>query len=271
MKTGIKIHIFQGHEFVIPKFSLSASILDLKIAMHELKGYVPEQQLICTLKSEQNIPDSLKIKDICGEIVEGLVSLQLRLFNRVIPLRIVRPEPELSDIVIKMYPCSCIHKLKGIIEKQTGIPVSDQTLSYNGIMMEDSKLLVDYNIKDPDDTMNISSNEEANATTTSRPFEIHLNVRRLKGKLALGIDFSFNSIKNVKKTNWKPTAPPHREVTDGLSWICYCRNLACPISNEMFIVNRGTFLIKSYDRIRTFPPTQRIEAHLMSGLQKKIL
>jgi hypothetical protein len=41
-------------------------------------------------------------------------------------------------------------------------------------------------------------------------------------QVSLGIDFTFNTIKNVKKVSWKEDAPWYREITDGLSWICYC-------------------------------------------------
>lgn len=46
-------------------------------------------------------------------------------------------------------------------------------------------------------------------------------------QVSLGIDFTFNTIKNVKKVNWKEDAPWYREITDGLSWICYCQNSKC--------------------------------------------
>jgi hypothetical protein len=41
-------------------------------------------------------------------------------------------------------------------------------------------------------------------------------------KIAMGIDFTFNTIKNVKKVNWKDDAPWFREITDGFCWLCYC-------------------------------------------------
>lgn len=45
-------------------------------------------------------------------------------------------------------------------------------------------------------------------------------------KLAGGgnIDFTFNTIKTVKKVAWKEEAPWYREVTDGFCWIAYCHN-----------------------------------------------
>ena len=46
-------------------------------------------------------------------------------------------------------------------------------------------------------------------------------------KLSLGIDFTFNTIKNVKKVNWKDDAPWFREITDGFCWLCYCQSPKC--------------------------------------------
>lgn len=43
-------------------------------------------------------------------------------------------------------------------------------------------------------------------------------------QVSLGIDFTFNTIKNVKKVTWKQDAPWFREITDGMCWLCYCQN-----------------------------------------------
>jgi hypothetical protein len=43
-------------------------------------------------------------------------------------------------------------------------------------------------------------------------------------KLSVGIDFTFNTIKNVKKVQWKDEAPWFREVSDGFCWLAYCHN-----------------------------------------------
>ena len=42
--------------------------------------------------------------------------------------------------------------------------------------------------------------------------------------MSLGIDFTFNTIKNVKKVQWKEAAPWYREITDGFCWLAYCNN-----------------------------------------------
>jgi hypothetical protein len=39
---------------------------------------------------------------------------------------------------------------------------------------------------------------------------------------ALNLDFTFNTIKDVKKVTWKNEAPWYREISDGFCWMCYC-------------------------------------------------
>jgi len=43
-------------------------------------------------------------------------------------------------------------------------------------------------------------------------------------KKSLGIDFTFNTIKDVKKVSWKESAPWYREICDGFCWLAYCMN-----------------------------------------------
>jgi hypothetical protein len=53
----------------------------------------------------------------------------------------------------------------------------------------------------------------------------------------LPIDFSFNTIKNVRKVNWKEEAPWYREITDGFSWLCYCMNIDCEAYKQLVVIN----------------------------------
>lgn len=48
-----------------------------------------------------------------------------------------------------------------------------------------------------------------------------------QAQVSLGIDFTFNTIKNVKKVTWKDDAPWFREISDGFCWLCYCQNPKC--------------------------------------------
>jgi hypothetical protein len=57
--------------------------------------------------------------------------------------------------------------------------------------------------------------------------------------VSLGIDFTFNTIKNVKKVNWKNEAPWYREITDGFCWLCYCQNPKCEAYKELVVINKS--------------------------------
>lgn len=50
-------------------------------------------------------------------------------------------------------------------------------------------------------------------------------------KSNLAVDFTFNTIKNIKKVNWDGKAPWYREISDGLCWLCYCKNASCEAYN----------------------------------------
>ena len=245
---SIRIQIFPGCEFYIAGLLQDATICNLKQKIAKIKHYSVEQMVLSLgLENEEYLAEYQKLREL-EPLGPGNLTLRLTLFNRKIQLRFVRPEHPQNDLIIKTYPCTLISTLKIVIQEHLNIPTQDQTLSYNGMVLGDTKLLIDYNIKDAEDT-NISI-EDINATTTSRPIEISLFVRKphqhVRGKLSLGMDFSFNTIKNVRKVGWKDEAPSYREVTDGLAWFCYCRNAKCSASNELFIANRGTIYIHQY-------------------------
>ncbi len=242
MDMELRIRMLPGAEFSVSGIVATDSLLQVKKRIHELKGFLVEQQMLSVSKHTERLPDSTKLSEIPSMGTSGKKMLKLQVLYKLIPLRIIRPQQFGGDLIVKTYPCCSIAGLKELIEKHAHIPAGDQTLSYNGVVMSNDRLLIDYNLKDPEDCANYSTIEEANATTTSRPFEINLFVRKgvLKGKLSLGIDFSFNTIKNVKKVGWKESAPWYREVTDGLAWFCYCRNVRCELANDLFIVNKGS-------------------------------
>lgn len=58
-------------------------------------------------------------------------------------------------------------------------------------------------------------------------------------QVSLGIDFTFNTIKNVKKVTWKQDAPWYREITDGMCWLCYCQNQRCIAYKQLVVINKG--------------------------------
>jgi hypothetical protein len=187
---------------------------------------------------DRSLNDSIVISQLSEH--SSVILLKLIVFNKMIPIKVCRPDDSSREIVIKTYPSISILQLKQMIFARTNVPVHDQTLSYNGSNLDDKSYLFDFNIKDADDSMVINA-DDINSTTTTRPYELFMFFRKNKDKsrFALGIDFSFNYIKNVTKLDWDEKAPWYREVSDGLSWVCYCRNSKCDINSEMFILHRG--------------------------------
>lgn len=55
----------------------------------------------------------------------------------------------------------------------------------------------------------------------------------------MGIDFTFNTIKNVKKVQFKQESPWFREIKDGFNWFCYCVNQKCEVHRQLVVINRG--------------------------------
>lgn len=63
--------------------------------------------------------------------------------------------------------------------------------------------------------------------------------RLLTGKLTIGLDFTFNIIKEVHKVNWSEEAPDYREITDGMCLLLYCANTEWPAYDELSVLNIG--------------------------------
>ena len=58
-------------------------------------------------------------------------------------------------------------------------------------------------------------------------------------KLSKGIDFTFNTIKDVKKVSWKDNAPWFREITDGFCLLAYCHNRSLSKKDALIAKSRA--------------------------------
>ena len=58
-------------------------------------------------------------------------------------------------------------------------------------------------------------------------------------KLSKGIDFTFNTIKDVNKVSWKDDAPWFREITDGFCWLAYCHNRSLSKKDALIAKSRA--------------------------------
>ena len=57
-------------------------------------------------------------------------------------------EDGMDSIEYDVHPWSFVNHLKHDIEKETGVPIESQSLSFNGTDLEDMKHLCNYNVKE---------------------------------------------------------------------------------------------------------------------------
>lgn len=71
------------------------------------------------------------------------------------------------------------------------------------------------------------SNQPSAEKLKMQEFPMQLIVKRVNPenhRVSVGLDFTFNALRNVKRVAWKNDAPWFREITDGMSWFAYCKN-----------------------------------------------
>lgn len=68
-------------------------------------------------------------------------------------------------------------------------------------------------------------------------------IRKGRRRCSIGIDFSFNILKDIKKIEFVEDAPSYREASDGLNIFCYCKNKTCKIFDELFVAHIGIKIV----------------------------
>ena len=63
-------------------------------------------------------------------------------------------------------------------------------------------------------------------------------------RVSVGLDFTFNALRNVHRVGWKQDVPWYREITDGMSWFAYFKNHSCQAYKQMFIISKGYGIFK---------------------------
>ena len=104
----------------------------------------------------------------------------------------------------------------------------NQSYEVNLVVMKKQGL--DMGLKSPI-ARSLSPQLHANKTGELQKLDFK-NQTALIPKVSLGIDFTFNTIKNVKKVTWKEEAPWYREISDGFCWLAYCYNPKCALAFE---------------------------------------
>jgi hypothetical protein len=159
-------------------------------------------------------------------------------------------QDEFKQIILTVSNNCSIFALKILIKKEANIKEENQFISHNGRFLKEETHLFELI-----DSKEESKYIESQLTTSSSPNTIEFllftkkksNTTREKAKttlclssrLSINMDFSFNKIKRVVKHKYDVSAPAYREVKDGLSWICYCKNTVCELYSKMFTANKG--------------------------------
>ena len=85
-----------------------------------------------------------------------------------------------------------------------------------------------------------TTQENSRRNNIEQGYLINLLLFRKSGKkITMGIDFSFNILKNLKKIPFYPKAPSYCEASDGLNIFFNCKNTKCKIFDEIFVRNFG--------------------------------
>jgi hypothetical protein len=148
----------------------------------------------------------------------------------------------ISKIKLEVFSICSIYIIKDILMKNDELKIKNASeiilynyenpLNDNDIIfkiIEENKIIESDKINQK----NINQNE-----ASEKPLVLKM-IKKGKKKFAIGIDLTFNSMKNISKVKYSNEAPNYREAKDGLNLLCYCRNDLCELCNEMFLVNLG--------------------------------
>ena len=152
-------------------------------------------------------------------------------------------QKDLDKLKINLSVSTSIYMIKKILEIKTKINFDEQVLYMDKRILQDTETIADIHFpyQTDKDTKSKSFDGSIDYTDTSSPrlLKLKLITKQSKSKFKLGLDFSFNYLKSLKKVDWDDSAPTNREITDGLFLICYCQNKECEIFNQMFVHNLG--------------------------------
>ena len=165
----------------------------------------------------------------------------------------------IDQILLEVSTNCSIYILKYLIRKKLLIPEQDQNLIDLNSQRPFKNDEIIGNILNPNDNsaplcstnVNISTsvlNKEDLSNLNISNFDNNNNTLKiqliLKGqrKCLIGIDFSFNILKDIKKIGFNEEAPSFREASDGMNIFCYCKSKNCKIFEEMFVKNIGIYL-----------------------------
>ena len=147
-----------------------------------------------------------------------------------VSLKIVQSLPHPRTFNIVTYPSCSVYYLKTmLLQSFPGQALCHINLHYNHQALKDSKALADYHITPYLNSASTQPLTQEAKSSRRSPTSGEIPVYTLtlvlaqsqEGKIKLGIDFTFNRIKDVKRVDWSEQAPTFREVEDGMCWLGY--------------------------------------------------
>lgn len=227
-------------EFVIDGVESSMNIIEFKSLIYQQKNYSIDS---IQLYSSNNL--SIQDNDILESYLNSAQSptkLKMKIDKSILKLLIEIYEKNIEKLSLDLSFSTSIFLLKKIVEIKTKIPFDEQMLYLNNMKLQDEDTFFELVFKNTYEREIRSKSVDRTSMTTdiSSPRITKLKLLRKKNKtLSLGLDFSFNYMKNLHKMNWDNLAPSFREIEDGMSIICYCINMECILFNQMFVYNLG--------------------------------
>lgn len=178
----------------------------------------------------------------------------------------------IDKVILNVTENASVFMLKHLLRKKLQIPIEEIGL------MEKSKqkYLSDEDLVRDFQRVSTAQMEKTQACTSS-VFSLNTNcesanriddiilVRKTKKSFSIGLDLTFAAMNNIKKIKFDEDAPNYREVSDGMSLFCYCKNPSCKIKGQMFVkkVGYGKFnILKIFDELSCLKchDKKRIEA-----------
>eukprot|EP00347_Sterkiella_histriomuscorum_P016676 403352282 len=270
-----------GKQHLYTSFQETTTVFDIKQNIQKDTGYSIDQQIF---KLGNNLlPDTLAIKQIPSDesFRSPEIAVSQADKKRIITLKLCKRKFQLSlhiqdsknmshELQLELFASCTVFTLKHMIYEKAKIKVCEQIISNKKEVLSDDKFLFSYLALTPFqeeeqkqggsgfdnfnsaiieeelmDLKNTNIADQENQLTIKHRLSLVLKkVNPINKRISVGLDFTFNSLRNVKRVNWQPDAPWFRETQDGLNWICYCKNSKCAAHHQLVIVPRGFSLFK---------------------------
>ena len=234
--------IDQKEKITLTNISETTEIIDIKYKLSkEAKIKIDTIQLYYLNQTPLNDMHNLRHYSITDNTV-----LIYKLDKTLLQIMIEIYLKQIEKITLNISYSSSVYLVKRMIEEKTQIKLKEQILYLNKTIlpnessfceiMNNSQSGVD---KKTERSKSFDRTSVSTEMSTPRYLLLKLLIQKSNHNFCLGLNFSFNYMKNLKKINWDNSAPSFREIEDGISLICYCQSKQCSLYNQMFVYNLG--------------------------------